>query len=372
MKNHLKNIVGFRTKRRIVVIESDDWGSIRTRSKHDYEEMLHKGLYLDNNSYTMFDCLESNSDLTSLFDVLSGIKDSNGRHPVFTPMYIMGNPDFAKIEESGFNQYHFEHFLETCKHYPNHDKVGELIKQGIDNKIFVPALHGREHVNANRWLRLLKNGNTGLLIQFSHQSFGADNYKGELIPMYLGTFDPQIEKDIEYIKSSLQDAVHMFKDTFGFAPEHFIEPNEYGPIEIEKILSDLGIKFLLRAKLTAYSNYHNTKTRKYFHWIGKKNKWNQIYLTRNCTFEPHTSLNTDWVGKTMKEIETAFFWKKPAVIISHRASYIGSISAENQMNGLTKLKTLLKSIVSRWPDVEFMTSMELGHLIEENKKNNLF
>lgn len=367
IRNHLKNIVGFTTNRKIVVIESDDWGSIRTRSKNDYNSMLKSGLKLDNNSYTMYDALESNSDLERLFEVLAGYKDKNGRYPVFTPMYIMANPDFNRIEKDGFNNYHFEHFLETCKHYPNHDKVGELIQQGIKNKIFVPALHGREHINAKRWLRLLQSGHEGILLQFRHQSIGGNFNKGIEIPMYLGTFDPQLPEDINYVKSSLKDAVRMFEETFGYPPEHFIEPNEYGPIEIEKILSDLGIKFLLRAKFTTYSNYNDTKTKSYFHWIGKKNKWGQVYLTRNCTFEPHTSFNTDWVNTCLKEIDTAFFWNKPAIIISHRASYIGSLSQKNQDNGLFKLRALLKSIIKKWPDVEFMTSMEVGHMIMNHK-----
>ena len=41
-RKNLSNILGWSTKRKLVVLESDDWGSIRTRSKVDYEAMLLK------------------------------------------------------------------------------------------------------------------------------------------------------------------------------------------------------------------------------------------------------------------------------------------------------------------------------------------
>ncbi len=364
IRNHLKNIMGYTTNRKIVVIESDDWGSIRTRSKADYDFMVKSGVDLNNNSYTMYDALESNTDLERLFDVLTSFKDKNGMHPVFTPMYIMANPDFHKIEKNHFNSYYFENFLQTCNTYPNHKNVEKLIKEGIENNIFIPALHGREHLNAPRWLRLLKGGNQGVLLQFQRQSIGGNSYKGKAIPMYLAAFDPEFPEDMKEIRQSLVDSVTIFGKTFGYKPEHFIEPDNFGTKEFESDLNDMGIKFLLRAKAIRYSNFHNTQTRPHYNWVGKKNKYGQVYLTRNCTFEPHRPLNlTNVVQSCLNEIDIAFKWKKPALIISHRASYIGSIDEKNQINGLSKLKELLGAILKKWPDVEFMTSMELGHLI---------
>lgn len=364
LQNYLKNLIGFSTRRKIVVIESDDWGSIRTRSKKDYDEMVNKGLELDNNPYTMYDSLESNTDLERLFDVLTTYRDKNGRNPVFTPMYIMGNPDFDKIESENFANYHFEHFLDTCKKYPNRESVKELIEQGIQQKVFLPELHGREHINVPRWLRALQLGNEGILLQFKYRSIGASQFKGIPLPMHLEACDPEFPADDIPINESIKQATRLFEKTFGYKASHFIEPNAYGIREFESVLKENGIKYLLRAKITNYSLYNNKKTRPYLHWIGKKNNYGQIYLTRNCTFEPHRPLDLkDVVGSCLKEIEIAFKMNKPAVIISHRASYIGSISEKNQINGLTKLKELLTGIVTKWPDVEFMTSTELGNYI---------
>jgi hypothetical protein len=68
----------------------------------------------------------------------------------------------------------------------------------------------------------------------------------------------------------------------------------------------------------------------------------------------------------MKQIETAFFWNKPAIISSHRVNFCGHIDPKNREIGLSALKELLQKIVKKWPDVEFMSSVELGVLINKH------
>ena len=69
----------------------------------------------------------------------------------------------------------------------------------------------------------------------------------------------------------------------------------------------------------------------------------------------------------LSEIEISFKWKKPAIISSHRVNYVGGLSLKNRDNGLIQLEKLLIMITKKWPDVEFMTSNELGYLIEGKK-----
>jgi hypothetical protein len=51
------------------------------------------------------------------------------------------------------------------------------------------------------------------------------------------------------------------------------------------------------------------------------------------------------------------------VISSHRTNYIGSLDPKNRANSLEKLEELLRKVVNRWPDVEFITSTELGNIV---------
>jgi hypothetical protein len=71
----------------------------------------------------------------------------------------------------------------------------------------------------------------------------------------------------------------------------------------------------------------------------------------------------------ISEIELAFKYKKPAVISSHRVNYIGSLVQENREHSNKKLKSLLDKIINTWPDVEFISSSNLGQIIK-NKHND--
>ena len=81
---NLTNIPGWRTNRKIVVIESDDWGSIRMASKEAYNYFLGKDVPVDKSPYNSFDALECNEDLEMLFDVLGSVKDVNGNSAILT------------------------------------------------------------------------------------------------------------------------------------------------------------------------------------------------------------------------------------------------------------------------------------------------
>ncbi len=129
----------------------------------------------------------------------------------------------------------------------------------------------------------------------------------------------------------------------------------------------MGVKYLTgsRKHIEPIGEGHYKKSIRY---TGKKNKQGQIYIVRNSQFE-HSQTNdrNEW-EKTLKDIEVAFLWKKPAVISTHRINYIGSINQENRKQGLAQLDLLLKNILKKWPEVEFMTTAQLGDLIMSHEK----
>ena len=69
-RKELYNIPGWHTKRHLVVIESDDWGSIRMPSREVYDEFLRRGIRVDRDPYCRYDRLESREDMSRLFEVL--------------------------------------------------------------------------------------------------------------------------------------------------------------------------------------------------------------------------------------------------------------------------------------------------------------
>lgn len=104
------------------------------------------------------------------------------------------------------------------------------------------------------------------------------------------------------------------------------------------------------------------KTVRRFHYLGQRNQCSQVYMTRNCIFEPGL-MGKNWQGSCLTDIERAFRWRKPAIVSTHRVNFIGALEEENRKNGLRELDGLLAQILQKWPNVEFMTTRELGELI---------
>jgi hypothetical protein len=119
VSRNLSNLPGWRTKRHIIVIESDDWGSIRMSSVDAFNKLKKSGIDVDKNHYNSNDALESNADMEMLMEVLSKHKDATNRNVVMTGINIVANPNFEKIRENEFTEYVYESYVETCKNFLN-------------------------------------------------------------------------------------------------------------------------------------------------------------------------------------------------------------------------------------------------------------
>ena len=102
LAKHYINLRGWKTNRKIVVIESDDWGSIRMASLKSYTNLLKRGIPVNESKFTSLDGLERTDDLKQLFKILRKHHDTKGNHPVITACAVVANPDFKKIEASDF------------------------------------------------------------------------------------------------------------------------------------------------------------------------------------------------------------------------------------------------------------------------------
>lgn len=373
LRVHASNIPGWRTKRHIVVIESDDWGSIRMSSLESFERLKIAGVPVERGHYNIYDALESNEDLEMLFDTLRQFKDATGRHPVMTGVNVVANPDFKAIEDNGFTKYVYEPYTKTCERYPNHDRVYDFWKKGIQERLFVPIFHGREHLNVQRWLRSLQSNDQSVRFAFDNGVTGISRgIDKQELPDFQAAFDLDTMEDLPYMKEVLSTGLGLFEKLYGYKAKYFVPTN--GPFNntLEKDLKNLGVEFINTGKKQREplgNGQYKVNTR----FLGDKNQYGQIYLTRNCFFEPSAvgyelAKNHDCVNYCLKEIEIAFRWHKPATISSHRVNYIGYLHPENREKGLKALSQLLGEIIKRWPDVEFMTSVELGDLIASTKQ----
>lgn len=364
-RKDLYNIPGWHTHRHLIVIESDDWGSIRTPSYEAYNNLLNKGIRVDRDPYCRYDNLATANDLSNLFEVLSSVKDSKGHPAIITANTVTCNPVFEKIKADKFNKYHYELFTDTLKRSQAHYKAFDLWQQGIHSGLFYPQLHGREHLNVKKWLKALRNGEPATIAAFNIGSFGLTQIAAPSInEYYMGAFNSILPEDIQYYSQLIDQACNYFEQLFGYRSDSFIATTyEWSPL-IEPFLFRNGIRYLqgtICQKIPIGDDQGFTMYRRCFQ--GRRNKNGLTYLLRNCFFEPSTQPNRDWVDECLHHIATAYKWSKAANICSHRVNYIGSIDKTNTDRNLPLLKQLLHKIVENWPDCEFITSSQLGHII---------
>lgn len=367
---NLRNARGWRTNRKIVVIESDDWGSIRMPSKETFNRLLSAGIRVDNCPYNRYDSLESEEDLSSLFEVLNRFSDFNSNHPVITANFVTSNPDFRGIKESGFKKYYYELFTDTYKNYPNRKKVFEISKQGIHEKLLFPQFHGREHLNVNRWMAALHKNLPETMFAFDNDLFGlSTTITNEKRKSYLAAFDLDDIAELENHAVIINEGLELFNMIFGFRSETFIAANYIWHRSLEKVLANNGVKYIQGSFNQREPTGGSQPSTYISHRLGRRNDFGQIYLTRNTFFEPSLKIVTDPVEQCLKHISNAFRWKKPAIITSHRLNYIGSIVKENRESNLKLLSSLLNRIINKWKNVEFMNSAQLGCLIRSDISN---
>lgn len=363
----LLNLPGFHTNRKIVVIESDDWGSIRMPSRELSEQLLKKGIRVDNLAFNKFDSLASESDLKALFEVLQSVKDKNGKPAIITANTIVANPDFDKIRESNFTEYHYEPFTETLKRYPEHSGAFELWQQGIANEVFKPQFHGREHLNVTRWMKALKDDVGNARVAFELGMYDLSEGNQITVDSYMDTLNFEHEAELEFQKKSIIEGLDLFEKIFGFRSATFIAPCYIWDNSLNSILAEKGVKALqggwFQMKPTVGSKH---VFKKEFHYTGECNKFKQRYLVRNVSFEPSINTNAESVNEVLQRMEFLFRMKKPVIISSHRLNFIGFIDKNNRDKNLKLLEDLLRRIVKRWPDVEFVSSDKLVNIIENN------
>jgi len=361
---YVKNLGGWRTNRKIVVIESDDWGSIRMPSREVYQKCLAAGYRVDKIAYESYDSLASEDDLELLFELLSSFKGQAGNHPVITANVLVANPDFEKIRQSGYREYHYEPVRETFKRYPRHSRSIALWNEGKDKGLFLPQSHGREHLNVSMFMNALRRGDRDVAFGFEHGIPGSIPRNAKGGNKYVETLNYSSEEDKQDKLEIILEGLDLFEDLFGFRSESFIPPNYLWSSDYDEKMSKHGVKYYQGNRKMKEPEFDGSVTYHKYN-LGDINNFGQRYLVRNALFEPSLFNNgiEDPAGRCLNQVQAAFRMSKPAVICSHRINYVGYLDPGNRDRSLKMLNEVLNGVLKKWPNVEFMTSVQLGKLI---------
>ena len=365
-KNYI-NARGWKTDQKYLIIESDDWGTIRMPSKEVYEILLNNNVEVDKFSFDKHDSLESSEDLSCLFDVLESVKDSKGKPAVLTAYHVMANPNFEAIEAKDKKEYIYETILDTYARNPHTAQSFEWIKKGMEKGIYIPQFHGREHIHVKRWMEAIDSNSEKEQLSFQNSAIISTKSKSCNSPYeknYFAGQDYSDESEFYSIEKITFEGLKMFEQIFGFKSLSFTSQGGFWGDHILETLTSQGVILIggrqFHPVLGGKHKFINNK------FWGEKNILGQIHWRRNCMFEPFENQNFDWTSKCMEEIEIAFRWGKPAVISSHRVNFIGSVFEENRKKSLDKLQNLLSRVINKWPDVQFISTQQLAEIMNSN------
>jgi hypothetical protein len=336
-------------------------------SKKVYGQCLQAGYRVDKNPYERFDSLASKDDLELLFGLLNSYKDYKGNPAIITSNVLVANPDFERIKSAGFQDYFYELITETFDRYPKHSGCLDLWKEGKEKGIFYPQSHGREHLNVSKFMHSLQQNDLDVHFGFQHNMPGCipkgDSKEGNEFVESLRYTDQQDKKEK---LSIIVEGLELFEKIMGYRSETFTPPNYLWSPDYDARMSASGIQFYQGQRKMKEPRFDGM-VQLHPHRLGEENRYGQKYLVRNAFFEPTLlDSNEHSVGRCLKDIAVAFRMNKPAVICSHRLNFVGFIDEKNRDQNLKKLESLLHQIVNRWPEVEFMSTTELGKIMRES------
>ncbi len=367
--DNLKNIPGWKTKRKLVAIAVDDYGNVRLDSKKAFENINQKNP-VGQERFNRYDTMETREDLEMLYEVLSSVKDKHGSPAVFTPYALSCNIDFERMQKEGYQRYCYEllplTFEKLSALQPTAYKVAwDLWKEGIDKGLMRPEFHGREHFNLKVFEEKLTQKDSALMLSLENRSLaniGPSGYSSIGWTAAFSFWDPVA--DTQRFPDIMQEGLAAFEQVYGYKPTAFTPPAQQFPLNLEDQLKSWGLQALDRP---FYQGKHMGlgKYKKQFASMGYKKDKGMVELVRNVVFEPTTS-TINHVAKAMQQIQADFRWNKPALISSHRVNFCGHIDPKNREKGLGDLKALLKAIVQKWPEVEFVSVNQLVTIINND------
>lgn len=356
--NLLKNIPGYRTNRRLLAFAVDDYGNLRVKDKASQIEFHNAGMP-KRSIFDMLDTLETADDLSALFDVLESFRDINSNPVCFTPYALCCNPNYQEMARNDFAEYKNELLTETFSKVPGGMQSWEAWKYGIKSRLFVPAFHGREHLNVRLVSDALKHKDPKIRIAFQLGSFS--NVEQKKYPSYYAAFDQVDYSDTALHKDIIVDGLQKFEQVFGFRAINFNAPGGRESHDLHQTLIDNGIEFI-DSGFEKLITLPQGKVQKEYMWMGKKTKTGLRVVLRNGVFEPAS--NSRALESAFSQIATAFRLGKPAVISSHRFNFSGSIDENNRKKSLADLKKLLSLVQKAYPNVEFVSTAELGNIMK--------
>lgn len=354
---------GFHFDRPIVVLQSDDWGRAGLRDRQGLEQLASAGLVLGERPYDFY-TLETAEDLAALRAVLRSHHDSAGRSPGLEMNFVVANLDFQKMDfekmsPEGFQQIHLLPLAEGLPAGWNRPGLLEAYREGIQEGLFHPALHGTTHfcrVAVERYLTAsdpTDPSDRGRLLRTLWKA--GTPYIHWRIP-WIGYeyWDPEASPDDRFLPPDTQrdligKAVGDFAKLFAILPRSACAPGYRANDDTHRAWAQIGIRVAQNgpgAPIPPHFDRHGL-----------------LHLYRTEEFEP--AINPDFLlDDCLRTAEACFERKIPAIVSVHSINFHSSVK-DFRSRTLELLHQFLTTLESTHPDVLYLHGGEIYELVNK-------
>jgi hypothetical protein len=370
--DNLKNLPGWHTRDKLIVIAVDDYGNVRLDSQYARDNLSAAGLDMSGR-FDSFDALETRQDLEALYEVLQSVSDARGRPAVFSPYTLCANPDFDAMQKTK-QGYRYESLPRTFDRLASsqpgsYDGAWAMWEEGVRQGLLKPQFHGREHLNIEILERKLRARDKALLANLENFSIAALGDEPSMPGVgFTHAFGIWQRSEVDRHREIIVDGLRLFEETFGDGSSTFTPPAQKIHPDLYPLLDSLGIRGIFKPRWCSRRIDRHDHAKE-INLCERKKQYRHLSLVRNVVFEPTDNASRDSVQISVDQIAAAFRWRRPAIISSHRVNFCGHIDEKNRACGLSALKRLLQEVVRRWPDVQFISADQLVRRIESVRYN---
>jgi hypothetical protein len=323
-----------KSSKKIVVIESDDWGLERAKTHAAVDYAINKYGAAQQTRWTT-DLLETIEDIDALGNVLLTFKGRFLKDPVITANFITHNIGYENNKQ-----------LELVPITQLPAALLQKYQSAIAAGWLHPELHGYCHYH-------LHELNQYFLSKDGQQDFaqGFLLAKPNVRP-FLHLLRGEFAASNTSIGNNLASSIKVMETLFGQGPGTLIPPHFVFDKTWFPLLQSLGIGSLQAANRSVNSKGQLMIAADFaLH--------QQVMLAaRNCRLDPHPDYNFN-ADHCIANIERAFANQQPAVVDCHRVNFSGDYASQQRARTLEELTKVLNYLQQHHPDTLFLNSAAL-------------
>ena len=356
-------VEGFHFDRPIVVLQSDDWGRAGLRDREGLELLAAAGLVLGERPYDFY-TLETAEDLAALRAVLRGHHDSVGRCPTLEMNFVVANLNLEKMDSEKTSAERFQqiHLLPLAEGLPagwNRPGLLEAYREGIQEGLFHPALHGTTHfcrLAVERYLAgsdLTDCGERGNLLRTLWKA-GTPYIHWRMPWIGYEYWDPDVSPDDRFLPPDTQrdligKAVGDFAKLFSTLPRSACAPGYRANDDTHRAWAQIGIRIAQNgpgAALPPHFDRHGL-----------------LQLYRTVEFEPAVNPGFS-LDACLRGAEACFERKIPAIVSAHSINFHSSVK-DFRSRTLELLDQFLSALELAHPDVLYLHGGEIYEVVDK-------